>query len=329
MSYNCLFTKTFFCSLKDTNSHVYLSFAHHHLVSYYFFVSQREHKLKEAERDNNTSSSREKPARVPSLKKKPSERPALPPRPSMTNPVLRRNSSGRKVDTSSVPSRVSVRSSIVRRNSSDKTNSPVVSRVASGLRRNSSSCSDTTTSPDKMSTSAPESPNLSSETSTAVYRPHYLRTAQRNAQESEEEGDTRRQADPASHPPKDVIPKPRTFPRRERASSPDTEMRGPPTSIPPDPPSEVNSVMLSSHNQSSEEKNLSPSTPPEDPQSSPSSSLSEPETIEEPIKDPTAKVNTCQLLFNYFQVVFHYLVYNLPASLDHKRSCQNGGYPGD
>ncbi|KAA0711222.1 Spectrin beta chain, non-erythrocytic 5 [Triplophysa tibetana] len=251
---------------------------------------QREHKLKQTERDNNTGSSHEKPVRVASLQKKVSERPALSPRPSMTNPVLQRNSSGRKVDNFSVPSRVSVRSSIPRRNSSDKTDSLVVSCVASGLRRNSSSCSENTTSPDKTSTSVPESANSSSETSTSLYRPHYLRIAQ--DPKSEDEGDTRNQAESGSHPPKDVIPKPRTFPRRERASIPVTEMRGPPQSIPPAPPFDVNTVMLSSNNQSSEEKNLPPSTPPEDPQSSPPSFLSETDTLEEEdsSKYPTTKI---------------------------------------
>lgn len=296
--------KSFFALWKIQISHVYLSFGHHNLFFYCCFVPQREHKLKQTERDNKTGSSHEKPVRVASLKKKVSECPALSPRPSLTNPVLRRNSSGRKVDNFSVPSRVSVRSSILRRNSRDKTDSLVVSCVASGLRRNSSSCSDTTTSPDKTSTSVPESANTSSETSTSLYRPHYLRTAQ--DLKSEDEGDTRKQAESASHPPKDVIPKPRTFPRRERASIPDTEMRGPPKSIPPDPPYEFSTVILSSNNQSSEEKNLPPSTPPEDPKSSPTSFLSETDTLEEDdsSKYPTTKVNTCQLLFYSYSIIW-------------------------
>uniref|UniRef100_A0A673I813 Spectrin beta chain, non-erythrocytic 2-like n=1 Tax=Sinocyclocheilus rhinocerous TaxID=307959 RepID=A0A673I813_9TELE len=224
---------------------------------------QREKKIKEIQ----SGGSRDKPVRVTSLKRKPSEQPALPPRPSLTSPVLR-NSNG-KSDNSSTPSRVpTARSAIPPRSSSGKNESSVVSRVASGLRRNSSSGSDTVTAPDKPSTSVLDSPESSSEISSAVYKLHYLHNAPKiDHTTSEDEVDTPRQTEPSV----EVITKPKITPRFLKPSAPDKEMLGPPTSKPPEPPSKDEEMV---DNQTSVDKSLLSSTPPEKPQSSP---LSDPE----------------------------------------------------
>nr|XP_055027312.1 spectrin beta chain, non-erythrocytic 1-like isoform X2 [Misgurnus anguillicaudatus] len=224
---------------------------------------------------------------VTSLKKKASERPALPPRPTLTNPAFRRNSNSRSVDNSSISSRATHSSSILRKNSSDQINSPVMSPVTPGI-------SDNVTSPDKTFTSVQDSPNSSFETTTAVYKPHYPHNTSKidYASASVEEVDTLIKTDPVGQP--DVIPKPQTLPMHKRPS--EVEIWGPPTSLPPDPPSKVNMEMFSSKSQSSEQKKFPPSTPPEDPQSSPPSSLSEPELLEESIsessKGPSTKIRS-------------------------------------
>lgn len=228
-------------------------------------MSQRENKIKEIQ----SGGSRDKPVRVTSLKRKPSEQPALPPRPSLTSPVLR-NSDGRS-DNSSTPSRVPTARSAIPRSSSGKNESSVVSRVASGLRRNSSSDSDTVTALNKPSTSVLDSPESSSEISSAVYKPHYLHTAPKiDHTTSKDEVDTQRQTEPSIN----VITKPKITPTRLKPSTPDKEMLGPPTSKPPEPPSKDEEMV---DNQTSEDKSLLSSTPPEKPQSSPPSSLSDPE----------------------------------------------------
>ncbi|KAK2878694.1 hypothetical protein Q8A67_019485 [Cirrhinus molitorella] len=228
---------------------------------------QRERKIKEIQNWDSTDSSRDKPVRVTSLKRKPSEQPALTPRLSVTSPVLR-NSDG-KSDNSSTPSRVpTARSAILRRNSSGKNDSSVVSRVASGLRRNSSD-SDTVTAPDKTSTSVPDSPDDSSE----IYKPHYLHYAPKiDHTTSEDDVDTLKQTEPSL-----VITKPKITPRHLKPSTPDKEMLGPPTSKPPELPFEVEEMV---NIQTSENKNLPPSTPPEKTHSSPPASLSDPEEIQ-------------------------------------------------
>ncbi|XP_073682671.1 spectrin beta chain, non-erythrocytic 5 [Garra rufa] len=233
---------------------------------------QRENKIKEIQRGDSTDSSRDKPVRVTSLKRKPSEQPALTPRPSLTSPVLR-NSDG-KSDNSSTPSRVpTARSAILRRNSSGKNDSSMVLRVASGLRRNSSD-SDTVTAPDKPSTSVPDSPDDSSEICSAVYEPHYLHNAPKiDHTTSEDEVDTPKQTEPSLN----VITKPKITPRRLKPSTPDKEMLVPPTSKPPEPPFKDEEMI---NNQTPEDKNLPPSTPPEKPHSSPPAFLSEPEEIQ-------------------------------------------------
>nr|XP_055027307.1 spectrin beta chain, non-erythrocytic 5 [Misgurnus anguillicaudatus] len=249
--------------------------------------TQREQKRKENNKSNNTSSSGTKPVGVTSLKKKASERPALPPRPTLTNPAFRRNSNSRSVDNSSISSRATLSSSILRKNSSDQIDSPVMSPVTPGI-------SDNVTSPDKTFTSVQDSPNSSFETTTAVYKPHYPHNTSKidYASASEEEVETLIKTDPVGQP--DVIPKPQTLPMHKRPS--EVEIWGPPTSVPPDPPSKVNMEMFSSKSQSSEEKKFPPSTPPEDPQSSPQSSLSEPELLEESIsessKEPSTKIRS-------------------------------------
>ncbi len=229
-------------------------------------VSQRENKIKEIQ----SGGSRDKPVRVTSLKRKPSEQPALPPRSSLTSPVLR-NSDG-KSDNSSTPSRVpTARSAIPRRSSIGKNESSVVSRVASGLRRNSNSDSDTVTAPDKPSTSVLDSPESASEISSAVYKPHYLHTPPKIDHTTfEDKVNTPRQTEPSVN----VITKPKITPRRLKPSTPDKEMLGPPMSKPPEPPSKDEEMV---DNQTSEDKSLLSSTPPEKPQSSPPSSLSDPE----------------------------------------------------
>ncbi len=229
-------------------------------------VSQRENKIKEIQ----SGGSRDKPVRVTSLKRKPSEEPALPPRSSLTSPVLR-NSDG-KSDNSSTPSRVpTARSAIPRRISIGKNESSVVSRVASGLRRNSNSDSDTVTAPDKPSTSVLDSPESASEISSAVYKPHYLHTPPKIDHTTfEDKVNTPRQTEPSVN----VITKPKITPRHLKPSTPDKEMLGPPMSKPPEPPSKDEEMV---DNQTSEDKSLLSSTPPEKPQSSPPSSLSDPE----------------------------------------------------
>lgn len=232
--------------------------------------SQREKKIKDIQRGDNTDSSRDKPIHVTSLKRKPSERPALPPRPSLTSPVLK--NSGDKIDNSSTPSQVpTARSAILQRNSSDKTDSSVVSRVASGLRSNSSSDRDIITSPDQLSTSVLDS-SKSSEASSAVYKPHYLHNVPKTDHTtSEDEVDTPKKSEPS--------PKPRITPRHLKPSTPEQEIWGPPSSKPPEPPSKDAEMM---DNQNTEERKLPPSTPPENPQSFPPSSLSDPEEVQAP-----------------------------------------------
>ncbi|XP_026142105.1 spectrin beta chain, non-erythrocytic 5 isoform X1 [Carassius auratus] len=227
---------------------------------------QREEKMKEIQ----SGGSSDKPIRVTSLKRKPSEKPALPPRPSLTSPVLR-NSDG-ITDNSSTPSRVPpARSAIPPRRSSGKNESSVVSRVASGLRRNSSSDSDTVTAPEKPPTSVLDSPESSSEMSSADYKPHYLHNAPKiDHTTSEAEVDTLRQTEPSIN----VLTKPKIIPRRLKPSTPDKEMLSPPTSKPPEPPTKDEDMVDS---QTSEDKSLLSSTPAEKPQSSPPSSLSEAE----------------------------------------------------
>jgi len=167
------------------------------------------------------------------------------------------------------------RSAILRRNSSDKTDSSVVSRVASGLRSNNSSERDIITSPDKPSTSVLDSPN-SSEASSAVYQSHYLHNVHKTDNNtSEDEVDTPRQTEPSLI----VIAKPRITPRRLKPSTPDKEIWGPPESKPPEPPSKDAEMV---DNQNSEERNLPPSTPPENLQSSPPSSPSDPDEVQAP-----------------------------------------------
>ncbi|XP_077095863.1 spectrin beta chain, non-erythrocytic 5 isoform X1 [Siphateles boraxobius] len=231
--------------------------------------TQREKKRKEIQRGDGTDSSRDKPIHVTSLKRKPSERPALPPRPSLTSPVLRNSSS--KSDNSTIPSQdPTARSAVLQRSSGGKTDSSVVSPVASGFRSNSSSDRDTVTSPEKTPTSVLDSPN-SSEASSAAYKPHYLHNVLKTGHTtSEDEVDTPRQTEPSLS----VIAKPRITPRRLKPSSPDKEIWGPPASKPPEPPSKDADM---ADNQNSEERNLPPSTPLQNPQSSPPSSLSDPE----------------------------------------------------
>uniref|UniRef100_A0A672QKD3 Spectrin, beta, non-erythrocytic 5 n=1 Tax=Sinocyclocheilus grahami TaxID=75366 RepID=A0A672QKD3_SINGR len=228
-----------------------------------FNALQREKKIKEIQ----SGGSRDKPVRVTSLKRKPSDQPALPPLPLLTSPVLRNSNS--KSDNSSTPSRVpTARSAVPPRSSSGKNESSVVSRVASGLRRNSSSDSDTVTAPDKPSTSVLDSPESSSEISSAVYKLHYLHNAPKiDHTTSEDEVDTPRQTEPSVK----VITKPKITPRFLKPSAPDKEMLGPPTSKPPEPPSKDEEMV---DNQTSVDKSLLSSTPPEKPQSSP---LSDPE----------------------------------------------------
>ncbi|XP_068070705.2 spectrin beta chain, non-erythrocytic 5 isoform X1 [Danio rerio] len=186
--------------------------------------TQRENKMKEIQRGDSTDSSRDKPVRVTSLKRKPSERPALPPRPLLTSPVL-------KNSDSPTPSRVPTPRSALWESRSDKTDSPVVSRVAAGLRRKSSSDSDSVTSPDKPSTSGQDSPDSSS---TAVYRPHYPHNASKvkHTTSSQDEVDTLRETESFLK----TIDKPKITPRRQKPSTPDKELWGPPTSKPPEPP---------------------------------------------------------------------------------------------
>ncbi|KAI2654409.1 Spectrin beta chain, non-erythrocytic 5 [Labeo rohita] len=233
---------------------------------------QREKKIKEIWRGSSTDSSRDKPVRVTSLKRKPSEQPALTPRPSLTSSI-RRNSDG-KSDDSSTPSRVpTARSAILRRNSSGKNDSSVVSRVASGLRRNSSN-SEIVTVPDKPSTSVPDSPDDDSEISSAMYKLHYLHnTPKIDHTTSEDEVDTLRHSETAFN----VITKPTITPRHLKPSTPDREMLVPPMSKPPEPPSKDEEIV---NNQTSEDKNFPLSTPPEKTHSSPPASLSDPEEIQ-------------------------------------------------
>lgn len=258
--------------------------------------SQREKKIKEIWRGSSTDSSRDKPVRVTSLKRKPSEQPALTPRPSLTSSI-RRNSDG-KSDDSSTPSRVpTARSAILRRNSSGKNDSSVVSRVASGLRRNSSN-SEIVTVPDKPSTSVPDSPDDDSEISSAMYKLHYLHnTPKIDHTTSEDEVDTLRHSETAFN----VITIPTITPRHLKPSTPDREMLVPPMSKPPEPPSKDEEIV---NNQTSEDKNFPLSTPPEKTHSSPPASLSDPEeiqtsfSIESPIETTVAtKVNASYLFF--------------------------------
>lgn len=268
-----------------------------------------------------------KPIHVTSLRRKPSERPALPPHPSLTSPVLK--NSGDKSDNSSTPSQVpTARSAILRRNSSDKTDSSVVSRVASGLRSNNSSERDIITSPDKPSTSVLDSPN-SSEASSAVYQSHYLHNVHKTDNNtSEDEVDTPRQTEPSLI----VIAKPRITPRRLKPSTPDKEIWGPPESKPPEPPSKDAEMV---DNQNSEERNLPPSTPPENLQSSPPSSPSDPDEVQAPsstnslIAPSTIAAKVNKHFFVLFVLVSTFLVCNLCLFLDQNRMCQNGGNLGD
>ncbi|KAL0170161.1 hypothetical protein M9458_034757, partial [Cirrhinus mrigala] len=242
----------------------------------------REKRIKEIRSGESTESSRDKPVRVTSLKRKPSEQPALTPRPSLTSSVLRNSDS--KSDNSSTPSRVpTARSAMLRRNSSGRNDSSVVSRVASGLRRNSSD-SDTVTAPDKPSTSVPDSPDDNSEISNAVYKRHYLHNSSKTDHTtSEDEVDTSRQTETSLK----VITKSRITPSHLKPSTPDKEILRPPMSKPPEPPSKDEEIV---NNQTSEDENLSPSTPPEKPHSSPPASFSDPEetqtsfSIESPIE---------------------------------------------
>jgi len=256
-------------------------------------LSQREKKIKEIQRGDSTDSSRDKPIHVTSLKRRPSEHPALPPRPSLTSPALR--NSGGISDNSTIPSQdPTARSAILQRSSSGETDSSVVSPVASGFR--SSSDRDTMTSLDKPSTSVLDSPN-SSEVSSAVYKPHYLHNVLKTGHTtSEDEIDNLRQTEPSSS----VIAKPVTTPRRLKPSSPDKEIRSPPASKPPEPPSKDAEMSMLNDNQNSEEN-----TKLQNPQSSPPSSLSDPEEVQAPsstnasmvISTVTPKVNTFFVLF--------------------------------
>lgn len=312
------------CLLKDAIIHFHQFRFTLFDFSALFLLFQREKKIKEIQRGDSTDSSRDKPIHVTSLKRKPSERPALPPRPSLTSPVLR-NSSG-KSDNSTIPLQdPPARSAILQRSISGKTDSSVVSPVASGLRSNSSSDRDTVTSPDKPSASVLDSPS-SSETSSAAYKPHYLHNVLKTGHTtSEDEVDTPRQTEPS------LSAKPRITPRRLKPSSPDKEIWGPPASKPPEPPSKDAEMV---DKQNSEERTLPPSTPLQNPQPSPPSSLSDPEEVQAPsstnasivISTVTTKVNT---FFILFVLVSTFLVCNLCLFLDHSRTCQNGGNLGD
>lgn len=99
--------------------------------AYPTLISQKEQRLHKAYGED--SGSRKKPFRVASLKKNPTDHPVSVSQPSVTNYIVRRNSSGRREP--------------LRRNSSGKSDSSSsVPRVASMLKRTISSSGDTMTS---------------------------------------------------------------------------------------------------------------------------------------------------------------------------------------
>lgn len=253
--------------------------------------AQREHGMQETYGEH--SGSRKKPVRVTSLKRKPSDRPVPAPRPSITNPILRRNSSGRS-NGSPVTSTVSTKSSILKRNSSGKSDrSPGVPRVASALSK-SSSTNDTTASNipslksssdvtikalrqnsvEKSLTDTTSAENsLPSVTDASLYRSNQVPATKSNHTSMVED-------DIDALGPKDLeyedsspdISKPTFTDKEIRPPSPQKETRGkeePPYSAPPEPHSVDTLQKPEDTSAASPVPDLPPSPPPSPPSSPP------------------------------------------------------------
>ncbi|XP_049319614.1 spectrin beta chain, non-erythrocytic 5 isoform X1 [Astyanax mexicanus] len=273
--------------------------------------AQREHRMQEAY--GGHSGSRKQPVRVTSLKRKPSDRPVPAPRPSITNPILRRNSSGRS-NGSPVTSTVSTKSSILRRSSSGKSDrSPGVPRVASALSK-SSSTNDTTTSniqslksrPDvaikalrqnsveKSLTDTTSAENsLPSVTDGSLYRSHLVPTTKSNQSSMvEDDIDALRPKDLDYKDSSLDISKPTISNNEVRPTSPQKEIEEkPPTSAPPEPHSVVTLEKPEDTSAASPFPDLPPSPPPSPPSSPPSSSPTQ-RNVTEKAEDLTEETPT-------------------------------------
>ncbi|XP_036450101.1 spectrin beta chain, non-erythrocytic 5 isoform X2 [Colossoma macropomum] len=229
--------------------------------------TQRQQKMQEIY--GGDTGSRRKPVRVTSLKRKPSDHPVSASRPSITNPILRRNSSGRS-DGSSLTSQVSTESSVLKRNSSGKgDDSSAVPRVASVFRR-STSTNNTMTKIPTASSHFSERQNskensLPSFTASAVYRSHILPNSKECNQTFmlEDEVDAPGQTDIAYKPSSPDTFKPNIAPRKVRSPSPKEEIEEElPTSISPEPSSVVTPGTAEATITASSVSDLPPSPPP-------------------------------------------------------------------
>lgn len=261
------------------------------------------------------SGSRKKPVHVTSLKRKSSDHPVSASQPSITNPILRRKSSGR-TDCSSSNLGVSSKSSVLKRNSRGKgDDSSAVPRVASMFRRSPSS-NETMTSKILPSDFSERQHSVGNSMPSAVYRSHLVPTTKKSSQTSmvEDEEDALGQADLAFKTSFPDIFKPRVTPRDVKSPSPRQGIEEPPTFV----PSELHSVVSIETNEAtstvdSPVDDLHPFPPPSPQQSPPRSptmlrklaekaeDLTDENLADPPSLSPVAsKVNLVHLTTSFF-----------------------------